>query len=414
MRFLLCSLTLLAGLVAPESSRGDDLRPVPLRSRIDQVQPGTGIVLWSTNEHAATDAIQLEYSYLGYGDVVQERGIYNWSAVEDLLNAAAGRKHQIVLRFYDVYVGKPTTVPEYIKALPDYREVRADSEGKPTSFSDWSHPELQQFVLDFYREFAKKYDNDPRLAYVQAGFGLWAEYHIYDGPMELGRTFPSREYQARFAKHLASLLHRTPWMISVDAADDHTPFAGNAELLGLTFGVFDDSFLCKQHKKENEPNWNTMNRDRWKTAPAGGEFSYYTSRDQELALAKSGPNGVPFETAAAAFHLSFIIGDGQTDFRPLMRIREAGLACGYKFRVTQFASAPGRSRVTVTNTGIAPPYHDMFVAVNGQRAKKSLRGLLPGESRTFDLTAGGASPRLTIESDRLVTGQVIQFDADLK
>ena len=104
--------------------------------------------------------------------------------------------------------------------------------------------------------------------------------------MELGKTFPDKAFQAEFARHLARVFVKTPWMISVDAADEgRAPFAGNAELLKLRFGVFDDSFLCRQHKEVNELNWNAMGRDRWKLAPAGGEFSYYTPDDQKNALA---------------------------------------------------------------------------------------------------------------------------------
>ena len=114
------------------------------------------------------------------------------------------------------------------------------------------------------------------------------------------------------------------------------PFAGNAGLLKLRFGVFDDSFLCRQHKEVNELNWNVMGRDRWKLAPAGGEFSYYTRDDQKNALAPDGPHGVSFEKAAAHFHITFMIGDGQPRHRGMDRIRDAGMACGYRLRVVAF------------------------------------------------------------------------------
>jgi hypothetical protein len=232
--------------------------------------------------------------------------------------------------------------------------------------------------------------------------------------MKLGKTFPDKAFQAEFARHLSKAFQQTPWMISVDAADNsRAPFA-DKELRKLPFGVFDDSFLCKQHKKENEPNWNFFGRDRWKTSPAGGEFSFYTKQDQKDALAKDGPHGISFDKAAADFHLTFIIGDGQPKFQTMDRIRAAGQACGYKFRITSFAADDKKSRVSVTNTGVAPPYFDAFIAVNGMRAGKSLKGLLPGEERVFEIAAGGAAPTLTIDSDRLVKGQRIEFDANLR
>jgi hypothetical protein len=68
----------------------------------------------------------------------------------------------------------------------------------------------------------------------------------------------------------------------------------------------------------------------------------------------------------------------------------------------------------VSNKGVAPIYYDTFVAVNGIRAKESLKGLLPGESNRYDVASGGANAKLEIECDRLVHGQRIGFDANLK
>ena len=97
----------------------DELQPQRLQSKISNVQPMTGIVLWSTNEAVATAPIQLEYAYLKYNQVVQERGKYDWQTVERLLNEVAARKHQAILRWHDTYVGEPTGVPTFIKELPN-------------------------------------------------------------------------------------------------------------------------------------------------------------------------------------------------------------------------------------------------------------------------------------------------------
>ena len=409
------SILLLLLIAAPLPAAEPPLHAIPLQSTIRQVQPMTGIVLWEDSDRNRTDSIQLEYSYIRYSDVVTRRGDYNWSAVEKKLSAISRRGHQAILRFYFVYPGKQTAVPDYIKSLPDYHETQGTSENEPTGFPDWSHPELKRFVKEFYTRFAARYDRDPRLAFVQTGFGLWAEYHIYDGPFKLGGTFPGKGFQAEFLKHLASTFVETPWSISVDAADQEvTPIAGNDELLNLPFGLFDDSFLCKNHAKENAKNWNALNRRRYLRQPAGGELSYYTKRDQKLALATNGPYGVSFAKSARAFHISYMIGNDQPLYQPMARIRQAGLACGYKFRITAFSANAAMSRVTVTNTGIAPIYRHAHVAVNGVRATGSLKLLAPAKSATFDIASGGDAPVLTIESDHLVAGQAISFDADLK
>ena len=393
----------------------DDMKPIALKSAVTEVQPMTGIVLWTTNASAAKAPIQLEYSYMTYAQIAKSDGVYDWSPLETLLDQVASRGHQLVLRWHDTYVGQATGVPKYITVLPDYKLTLAKSENKPTEFPDWSHPKLRSFVLDFFKRFSEKYDRDPRMAFVQVGFGLWAEYHIYDGPMRLGETFPSKAFQAEFAKHLSTCFQTTPWMISVDAADDErAPYVGDEELLALRFGLFDDSFNHARHRQENEPNWNAFGRERWKSAPAGGEFSFFKKVDQSKALAPDGPHGIPFEKMAADFHVSFIIGDDQPRIQKSERIREASLSCGYRFRVDKFDASETESRIEISNTGIAPIYYDAFPTVNGVRSVESLKGLLPGQRRTFRVSAGGENPKLTIDCERLVKGQSIGFDANLQ
>ena len=110
-------------------------------------------------------------------------------------------------------------MPDFIRTDSSYNETVGKSENETTHFCDWSSPALQDFTLEFYSRFAKRYDSDPRIAFLQTGFGLWAEYHIYDGPKKMGKTFPSKKYQARFLEHLDQVFKNLPWSISVDAAD---------------------------------------------------------------------------------------------------------------------------------------------------------------------------------------------------
>lgn len=77
---ILINLAVAASLVgAVVQCRGDErFKPVAIKSHISRVQPMTGIVLWTTSEHHQTDAVQLEYSYMKYGDVVTGRDQYDW------------------------------------------------------------------------------------------------------------------------------------------------------------------------------------------------------------------------------------------------------------------------------------------------------------------------------------------------
>ncbi|MFG0264182.1 MAG: DUF4832 domain-containing protein [Rhodopirellula sp. JB055] len=396
--------------------------PLPLTSDANDIQPMTGVVLWHDHEDVATDAISMEFRYCGYDEVAIGPNRWDFTKVEQILDDIASRSHQAVLRFRFVYPGKTTTVPAFIREAQGYHETVAKSEGKRTHFCDWSSPELQRFTLDFYTEFAKRYDADPRIAFLQTGFGLWSEYHIYDGPMKLGQTFPSMEFQSKFLRHLDQQFNSLPWMISIDAADDEfTPIAGDDSLLALQFGLFDDSFLSKSHSKWNAKNWRAMGRDRWHRTVGGGEFSYYNRRDQKLALAPTGPHGISVEQSCRDFHITFMIGNDQPTYQPIERIREAGVAMGYRFRVTQATVSKTNQGSTVelqvTNDGVAPIYRDAFFALRGKRSEQTLKGLLPGETRSFtieNVSGKVIGKDIEIESDAILPNQAIQFFADLK
>lgn len=378
---------------------------------ITGVQPMTGIVFWHNSGDNDTDAISLEFSYMLYDHVVQDSGIYNWDEVESKLDAIAGRKHQAIFRFRFVYPGYETSVPDYILEREDYHETVGKSEGKTTHFPDWTNEELKRFTLEFYTRFAERYDDDPRLAFVQVGFGLWAEYHIYSGPFVLGETFPSKEFQEEFFHHLESSFQNIPWSISIDAADDtYTPFEAKPQLKEIRFGLFDDSFMHEGHAGYNTTSWNFFDRERYKISPAGGEFSYYTDYDQEHVLDfPDGPFGMPFETFADDFHITYMIGNDQPQYQTMERIREASMATGYKFKIVSLKTAADTSVFEIMNYGVAPIYYDAFIAVDGVRSPGSLKLLAPMDTAAFGVAAGAEGAEITIQCDKLVEGQEIQF-----
>jgi hypothetical protein len=371
----------------------------------------TGIVYWDNSNNNNTDAISLEFSYMLYNNIVKDSGVYNWDAVESKLNDIAGRKHQAILRFRFVYPGYKTSVPQYILKREDYQETIGNSEGKRTSFPDWTNAELKRFTLEFYTKFAERYDNDPRLAFIQVGFGLWAEYHIYSGPFILGKTFPGKEFQEEFFRHLEANFINIPWSISIDAASDtYSPFEAKPELKNIKFGLFDDSFMHGDHGDYNTTCWNFFDRERYKISPAGGEFSYYSSYDQAHVLDyPSGPYGKPFETFAKDFHITYMLGNDQPDYQTPERIKTASMASGYKFKIVRLQTASDTSVFEILNYGVAPIYYDAYVAVNGIRATESLKLLAPGETKIFSVSTGAENAKITIECDKLVPGQEIQF-----
>lgn len=396
-----------------------EFEPVSLQSQINRVQPMTGIVFWSDNTSALSalgQDVQLEFSYMLYRDVVTRIGTYSWAAVDQKLAQAAARGHQMIFRFRDTYPGiTQSSIPD---GLP-YHISKV--EGQNTFIPDWSSTGLREFILDFFTRFAARYDNDPRLAFVQVGFGSYAEYHLYDGQPELGKNFPDKSFQANFLNHMAEVFSQTPWSISIDAtSSDYSPFQATPALKNLRFGLFDDSFMHKEHSENdseyNRASWLFFGANRYHTNPAGGEFSYYSTYDQRNVLSTNGPYGKTFEDFAHQYNVTYMIGNDQYAYQSKARIRQAAMATGYAFRLTLLESNGNRVRLRIRNEGIAPLYYDAYPSVNNQRATQSLKGLLPSNSLDMEIHPGTHNPldiQIKIDSDRLVTGQVIQFNANL-
>ena len=65
----------------------DHFERVALQSEIQNVQPMTGIVLWTDNDRSESkkEYIQLEYSYMLYNQVCKEKDVYDWTPMDQLL-----------------------------------------------------------------------------------------------------------------------------------------------------------------------------------------------------------------------------------------------------------------------------------------------------------------------------------------
>lgn len=53
----------------------------------------------------------------------------------------------------------------------------------------------------------------------------------------------------------------------------------------------------------------------------------------------------------------------------------------YRFQIQGYFhnDETGKAMVTVKNVGVAPAYHDMYIAIDGERSGTSLKRLQPGE-----------------------------------
>ena len=407
---------------------------IALDKSITHVQPMTGLVMWTTHSQRLKYApvISLEFQYCLPCRVVTGKVDgkiqYDWSYFEEILNDIQSRNHQAIIRFRYEYPGNTmvdgvagsTAVPQYIKDMEDYNETFKKNEDGPTYYADWTNAELQWFTKQFYTDFAERYNNDSRIAFLELGFGHWSEYHIYGTPLKLGTNFPSKAYQKEFLTHVSQVL-TIPWSISIDAADSgYTPIVADDALMALNFGLFDDSFMHEHHEIKqgdgyNESCWREIGQGtRWHHGVCGGEISYYTRNDQRNFLNPEGMYGWTWEAAAAKYHITFMISNDATGgiYGTVERFQEAALASGYQFRVLQCVTNGSETRLSVTNQGVAPIYRDAYFAIGQHRSTMSLKGLLPQDTLKVTIPAGlSKAEDLHITSPYILSTQEIEFAA---
>ena len=93
------------------------------------------------------------------------------------------------------------------------------------------------------------------------------------------------------------------------------------------------------------------------------------------------------------------------------RFREAGMASGYTFRVSDCRTNGSETRLTVSNQGIAPIYRDAFFAIGNVQSETSLRGLLPGKGMEIIIpVALNDANDLQIVSSFILPNQKIEFE----
>ena len=432
-------MTIALCFLSSAEATAQSWQSVTLNRSITHPQPMTGLVLWpdEARDRNATygKSITLEFSYCLPCKVVTGCSAdgtiqYDWQCFDDILQDVASRGHQLIARFrYEYPASKDvdgqkgtTAVPAYIKQRSDYHETYSSNPGGdgPTYYADWSCEELQRFTLQFYTDFAQRYANDPRLAFLEVGFGHWSEYHIYGTTLQLGKNFPSKAFQKQFFLHISNVMTQIPWLVSIDAADEeYSPAVSDNEMMVLTFGLFDDSFMHKNHEigsndGYNEECWNAIGQGtRWQKGVCGGEVSYYSSSDQKNFLNPSGMYGHTWEEQASKYHITFMIANDapRGSYGTAQRFREATMATGYRLVVKQFETNGTSTRLLVTNEGIAPLYRDAFFAIGDTRATQSLKGLLPGEEKWIEIAAPADASQLKIVSDCILSGQEIEFQA---
>ncbi|WP_438348662.1 DUF4832 domain-containing protein [Paenibacillus sp. FA6] len=349
---------------------------------------------------------RLAHVNITWKDLEPERGQYAFEQIERDNNFEEwnARGVKFIIR---LVLDKPSEIPHM--DIPDWVHELTNQQGTEYDITwgkgfspDYFNPTLITLHQELIEKLADRYNDDPRIAYVQLGsLGHWGEWHtINDESTTI--PFPKIDIADQYVKHYIKeftkkhLMMRRPY-----------PLAEQTKM-----GLFNDAFGNQEATVEGFDQWVNYGytfwltdepmpamRNYWTQAPAGGEFSsaeapeyYFEDEHIEETLSQIkrthpswlGPyalNNVPAEGEIRRNVDRFMTTIGYR-FSLLSETHQESIKPGHKMRVN----------MEWMNSGVAPFYEawplELSLAdadgniVTQQITKEDIRTWQPGNKKT--------------------------------
>jgi hypothetical protein len=352
------------GAEAPPSGAMQVFRPRELsRSEAEIVNPMRGLYRWNNQEYAPQPRPAYDsYERYGWRDLEPRRGQYDFSVIDRDLEAAqrAGRKHAIRVRA--MIHGAGPVVPQY---LVDAMGRGWWSHG--TYVPDWNDPDFVERMYALIAELGRRYNGDPRLAWVDVGFyGNWGEWHTWpvSYPARNGAVDMSSANKRQIVDHMAAAFPTTRLIMGSEDEDTLVYALRTYPTMGwrrdsLGSWIFDENSTFR-NLRQRSAEWNLV-MERWQTAPIISEFiSPNDQRDPDVyRLAQQ---------QAADYHVSLVSNGNTLSWHSLSHsgrtaLLDLGKQVGYRLVLSDLAISqelhPGETFSVASrwiNRGNAPVY----------------------------------------------------------
>ncbi|MCX7817872.1 MAG: DUF4832 domain-containing protein [Kiritimatiellae bacterium] len=353
--------------------------------------------------HAQDFPHSLEFQYFGLNEILRGPDEFDWTPIERFLEGAASRRCQAIFRVWVEYPGRSSGVPDFLLRAGARMHVWSNalfSDGRTMWTPDYSDLRIRAAITSTVAALGRRYDKDPRVAYLTAGFlGHWGEWHTH--PRR--DLWASKEVQTELMAAFERAFRHVPVLLRYPAGADDPQYAPNHD---RPFGYHDDSFAYATRQTGRcDDEWFFLARlrragpsalERWRTHPIGGEI-----RPEVWVKVWDLPPGTPpgqeFFECVAETHATWLMDSSIA--RPLTaqqraRAIEGARRLGYELHVERAAlalDAAGRLQVAIAvrNRGVAPWYADWPVELGifsdaaeplkVWRTDWTLRGIQPDE-----------------------------------
>ena len=325
----------------------------------------------------AWDLVSYGSGYQQWNKLNPEKGVYDWTELEKLLNALAEHNMGYALRvlpYTPSFIKSDFPPEEEYDWTPPFvyemgaKKIQIDLRG--TEYHAyapvWDDSIYIWAAKEFAKALAEKYDGDPRIEYIDVRtFGEWGEWHTSH---ILGSEMPADSVLIDMLNYYASLFKKTQLVLPSNGFGD---VYTHALELGIT--KRDDGFIGIPGRPD------TLLRAYNANLPTIAEniAGYKTMLTYDDLIPGGNQKWTPerWVDAITTAHLTYYVLDQDNDCGYNFYKDNKALAdsmskvIGYNFTVTQaelltVASAKDTTsilNITVKNTGVAPCFFDVYM-----------------------------------------------------
>jgi len=380
---------------------------------IDEVLPNPfkGFAPWIGDENPIYET-RLQQATFAWSDLEPRKGVYNWARLEKDWGDVAATRKRVGFRIAAAIPGSGQThIPQWL--IDEGVTMRPYSiDGEQGLAPDWDDPRFLAAHHDFIMALGAKYDQDPRVAWIDIGsYGFWGEWHVW---LNDSLAASQATKQAILDDYFAAF----PTKTKVIAFDDDFATQYVTDHGG---GIRNDCLGTKESNDWYLESLNridpTLNSRVWKTAIITGEFC---GSDQGAVEGTTKRFDLNYQFIKQT-HWSFI-GSAGGAIEPQSEQHRRNLdklhkTLGYRFvlREANFEKSISRGdtlnlEIQVENKGVAPFYFQwslVFYLINEkgevsleQKTDIDIRQWLPGihiDSATIHLPENLASGQYDVK-----------------
>lgn len=329
-------------------------------------ESGNPLGIGGSKDNHAWDVISVCSGVLFWKDLNPEEGKYDWSQIDEMLEACEKRGMTYGIRVLpystgsgsdDNYGAEHSFVPQWVYdkgARQDIATYKYDKPDVQIKIPHWSDEIYIKAYKDFISAMAERYDGDPRVEYVELrAFGNFGEWHT---SQFVGNDMPSEEIQKDMIAHFASVFKNTAVCAMSDVKGDVYDFARSVGIAKRNNGLI---------MTPNE-EWDLIPAYR-DNLPTMGDFH----NSYEYMLNADGSNGYlkwtpeHYRECIEIAHLSLFSIDMDSTFGYQIYLDQKDLInemvnkLGYNFTVTSAKRNGNKLQVRIKNTGLAPAFFNI-------------------------------------------------------